>query len=181
MIEGKFVKFTAIGVYFEEAIVPHLLLKWKDKTAEELSNTLDFYMDLVRCKFANSFVSLIFENVVTVQELIGFGGKHTPGPYEKVARVAFVSPLTGVEFCRKVSENCRIACESAGIYSEAEAKAIEQLKDVFKSKNFLPGYSILYTISPAGLVVRQCLIVYNLRIQFLISICFFAHFSLINW
>lgn len=121
MIEGKFVKFTTSGFYIEEAIVAHLLLRWKQRTAEELGNTLDFYMDLVTC------------------------------PYEKLVRVAFILPLTGIEFCLKVSEHCRIACEAAGMYSEAEAKAIEQLKDIFKDKNFLPGYSTLFSISPAGL------------------------------
>lgn len=121
MIEGKFVKFTTHGLYIEEAIVAHLLLKWKHKTAEELGNTLEFYMDLVTC------------------------------PYEKLVRIVFILPLTGIEFCRKVSEMCRIACENAGSYSEAEAKAIEQLKDVFKDKNFLPGYCTLFSISSAGL------------------------------
>ena len=40
MIEGKFVTFTAIGVYVEKSILPHLALKWKNSAAEELKNRL---------------------------------------------------------------------------------------------------------------------------------------------
>ncbi|MEX6631903.1 hypothetical protein SGI36_21890, partial [Providencia rettgeri] len=35
-IGGKFVKFTAIGVYLEESAVPFLATKWKGKNSEEL-------------------------------------------------------------------------------------------------------------------------------------------------
>lgn len=172
MIEGKFVKFTTHGLYIEEAIVAHLLLKWKHKTAEELGNTLEFYMDLVTCKFVKitKTNSCVFS--IEKVELMGFNGKRIPGPYEKLVRIVFILPLTGIEFCRKVSEMCRIACENAGLYSEAEAKAIEQLKDVFKDKNFLPGYCTLFSISSAGLGVSS--MPYILRIHFIIFICFFA-------
>jgi len=123
MIEGKFVTFTAIGVYIEKSIVPHLALKWKNSTAEELGNRVDFYMDIVTCS------------------------------YEKFTRVTLILPLSGAQYSEKVSEGCKAAWEAAGIYGEAEAKAIEQFKDIFKDKNFPPGSSILFTISPAKLVI----------------------------
>ena len=46
-IGGKFVKFTAIGVYLESSAVPTIALKWKGKTVEELSESVDFYRDIV--------------------------------------------------------------------------------------------------------------------------------------
>lgn len=49
-IEGKFVKFTAIGVYLEDAAVPSLAVKWKGKTAEELADSIDFFTDIVTGK-----------------------------------------------------------------------------------------------------------------------------------
>nr|ADE77594.1 unknown [Picea sitchensis] len=123
MIEGKFVTFTAIGVYIEKSIVPHLALKWKDSTAEDLGNRVDFYMDIVTC------------------------------PYEKFTRVTLILPLSGAQYSEKVSEGCKAAWEAAGIYGEAEAKAIEQFKDIFQDQNFPPCSSILFTISPTRLVI----------------------------
>nr|ACU19979.1 unknown [Glycine max] len=38
-IEGKFIKFTGIGVYLEDKAVPSLAAKWKGKTSEELVHT----------------------------------------------------------------------------------------------------------------------------------------------
>lgn len=49
-IEGKFITFTAIGVYIDRAIVPHLASKWKGKTIEELNDSAEFFMDIVNCK-----------------------------------------------------------------------------------------------------------------------------------
>lgn len=46
-IEGKFIKFTAIGVYLEEAALPCLAAKWKGKTAEELADSVEFFRDIV--------------------------------------------------------------------------------------------------------------------------------------
>lgn len=125
MIEGKFVTFTAIGVYIEKSIITHLGFKWKDSTAEELVNRVDFFMDIVTC------------------------------PYEKFVRVTLILPLSGAQYSEKVSEGCKAAWEAAGIYGEAEAKAIEQFKEIFKDQNFPPGSSILFTISPTGLVIAS--------------------------
>uniref|UniRef100_A0A0D6QY23 Chalcone-flavonone isomerase family protein n=1 Tax=Araucaria cunninghamii TaxID=56994 RepID=A0A0D6QY23_ARACU len=122
-IDGKFIVFTTIGIYIEEAVVPHLALAWKDKKVEELENAVDFFMDIVTC------------------------------PYVKFTRVTLVLPLSGFQYSEKVSEGCKAAWEAVGIYGEAEAKAIEQFKGVFKDQNFPPGSSILFTHSPAGLVI----------------------------
>lgn len=46
-IEGKFVKFTAIGVYLEETAIPFLAAKWKGKSSEELTNSVEFFRDIV--------------------------------------------------------------------------------------------------------------------------------------
>ena len=46
-IQGKFVKFTAIGVYLESSAVPTLAVKWKGKTVEELADSVDFFRDVV--------------------------------------------------------------------------------------------------------------------------------------
>ncbi|TXG49650.1 hypothetical protein EZV62_025525 [Acer yangbiense] len=46
-IEGKFKKFTAIGVYLEDTAVPFLAGKWKGKSVEELTDSVDFFRDIV--------------------------------------------------------------------------------------------------------------------------------------
>ncbi|KAK4407043.1 Chalcone--flavonone isomerase [Sesamum angolense] len=46
-IEGKFVKFTAIGVYLEGSAISSLATNWKGKSAEELADSVDFFGDIV--------------------------------------------------------------------------------------------------------------------------------------
>ncbi|XP_057852870.2 chalcone--flavanone isomerase-like [Cryptomeria japonica] len=123
-IDGKFVVFTAIGIYLEDDIIPHLALKWKNKTAEELEKSEDFFMEIVTC------------------------------PYEKHTRVTLVLPLSGSEYSEKVSEGCKAAWEAAGIYGEEEAQALEKFKAVFKDQSFQPGSSIQFTNSSNGLVIE---------------------------
>lgn len=40
-IQGNFVKFTGIGVYLEDNAVSSLAAKWKGKTAEELTDSVE--------------------------------------------------------------------------------------------------------------------------------------------
>lgn len=49
-IQGKFVKFTAIGVYLEDEAVPLLAVKWKGKSALELTDSVEFFRDIVTGK-----------------------------------------------------------------------------------------------------------------------------------
>ncbi|KAI4347733.1 hypothetical protein L6164_008516 [Bauhinia variegata] len=119
-IQGNFVKFTAIGVYLEDDAVPSLAGKWKSKTAEELNESDEF-----------------FREVVT-------------GPFEKFMRVTMILPLTGHQYSEKVSENCVAIWKSLGLYTDAEAKAIEQFVSIFKDEKFPPGSSILFKQSPNG-------------------------------
>lgn len=46
-IQGRFVKFTAIGVYLESSAVPALAVEWKGKPVEELADSVDFFRDVV--------------------------------------------------------------------------------------------------------------------------------------
>ncbi|KAJ4824612.1 hypothetical protein Tsubulata_010929 [Turnera subulata] len=119
-IAGKFVKATAIGVYMEESAVPSLAVKWKGKAAQELTESVEFYRDIVT------------------------------GPFEKFIRVTMILPLTGPQYAGKVSENCVAIWKSIGIYTDTEAKAIEKFQEVFKDKTFPPGSSILFTQFPSG-------------------------------
>nr|AEV53926.1 chalcone isomerase [Brunfelsia brasiliensis subsp. macrocalyx] len=119
-IEGKFVKFTAIGVYLEESAIPFLADKWKGKTVEELKQSVEFFRDVVT------------------------------GPFEKFTRVTMILPLTGKQYSEKVAENCVAYWKAIGTYTDAESKAIEKFIDVFKSETFPPAASILFTQSPVG-------------------------------
>lgn len=47
-IEGRFIKFTRIGVYLEAAAVPWLAVNWKGKTPDELAGSVGFFRDIVR-------------------------------------------------------------------------------------------------------------------------------------
>ncbi|XP_057981800.1 chalcone--flavanone isomerase-like [Malania oleifera] len=119
-IQGKFVKFTAIGVYLEDSAVPSLAVKWKGKSAEELTESVDFFRDIVT------------------------------GPFEKFMQVTMILPLTGQQYSEKVTENCVAHWKAIESYTDAEAKAIEKFLEVFKDENFPPGSSILFTQSPLG-------------------------------
>lgn len=79
------------------------------------------------------------------------------GPFEKFTRVTTILPLTGQQYSEKVAENCKAIWKSLGIYTEAEAVALEKFHEVFKVENFPPGASILFTQSPQGsLTVSVC-------------------------
>lgn len=119
-IGGKFVVFTSIGVYLENNAVKALADNWKGKTADELADSGAFFKDVFS------------------------------GAFEKFTRVSLVLPLSGQQYTEKVSENCVAQWKAAGIYTDAEASAIHKFKETFKSQNFLPGSSILFTHSPNG-------------------------------
>ena len=72
------------------------------------------------------------------------------GPFEKFTKVTTILPLTGRQYSDKVSENCVAFWKSVGIYTDAEAKAIEKFNEVLKDETFPPGNSILFTHSPLG-------------------------------
>ncbi|MCD7452510.1 hypothetical protein HAX54_017197 [Datura stramonium] len=119
-IEGKFVKFTAIGVYFEESAVSFLATKWKGKSSDELTHSVEFFRDIIT------------------------------GPFEKFTRVTMILPLTGKQYSEKVAENCVAHWKAIGTYRDVESEAIEKFLNVFQSETFPPGASILFTHSPLG-------------------------------
>ncbi|KAF8008884.1 LOW QUALITY PROTEIN: hypothetical protein BT93_J0013 [Corymbia citriodora subsp. variegata] len=109
-IDGKHVKYTAIGVYLEVTAVPILAVKWKGKSADELRDSIEFFRDVVT------------------------------GPFEKFTQVSFITQLTGPEYTDKL--HCFL--EFHGDKQE-EAKAIDELIEVFKDQTFPPGSSIFFT------------------------------------
>lgn len=119
-IGGKFIKFTAIGIYLEHSAIEALSDKWAGKSPDELAAALDFYSDILN------------------------------GPFEKFVRVTMILPLTGEQYSEKVSENCVAHWKAMGILTEAEINAVSKFKDVFKPETFPPGTSILFTHSPSG-------------------------------
>nr|Q565D8.1 RecName: Full=Chalcone--flavanone isomerase; Short=Chalcone isomerase [Gentiana triflora]BAD95484.1 chalcone flavonone isomerase [Gentiana triflora] len=122
-INGNFVKFTAIGVYLEESGVAVLSGKWKGKTAEELSDSVEFFTDIIT------------------------------GPFEKFTQVTLILPVTGQQYSPKVAENCAAQWKAAGIYTDADGIAIEKFLQVFQTESFTPGDSILFTHSPESLTI----------------------------
>nr|APM86429.1 chalcone isomerase 5 [Freesia hybrid cultivar] len=120
-IGGKFISFTAIGIYLEsETAVKALATQWKGKASEELTSCADFFRDIYT------------------------------GPFEKFTRVTMILPLTGQQYTEKVTENCVAYWKAIGIYTDAEAAAVDKFKEVFKSESFAPGSSILFSHSPSG-------------------------------
>nr|QDF58100.1 chalcone isomerase 1 [Lomagramma matthewii] len=71
---GKFIKFTTIGIYVDDAIIPDLSRKLGGKTVDELCDK-----------------ELLFEEVVAA-------------PFEKLLLIYFLLPLTGPEYAEKVFE-----------------------------------------------------------------------------
>ncbi|KAL0340105.1 UNVERIFIED_CONTAM: Chalcone--flavonone isomerase [Sesamum radiatum] len=119
-IEGKFVKFTAIGVYLEGSAVSSLAAKWKGKSAEELADSVDFFGDIVA------------------------------GPFEKFTKVTMILPLTGQQYSEKVVDNCVAYWKAVGKYTDAQSEATKKFLQVFRNETFPPGASILFTQSPLG-------------------------------
>ncbi|XP_028799498.1 chalcone--flavonone isomerase 2-like [Neltuma alba] len=119
-IAGQFIKVTSIGVYLEDKAFPCLASKWKGKTQDELLNSIDFFMDIVK------------------------------GPYEKFIRGSKIMALEGAEYGSKVSENCANHMKAAGTYGQAEAEALQKFVQIFQPQNFPPGSSVFYLISPNG-------------------------------
>ncbi|KAJ7971340.1 Chalcone--flavonone isomerase [Quillaja saponaria] len=118
LIDGNFVHFTAIGVYLEDNAVPSLAVKWKGKSAEELTESVEFFNDIIR------------------------------GPFERFIRVTFLKQLTGEQFTVNLSKTLVANWKSAGIYTELEGKAIEKFLAAFKDQIFLPGSFVMFTLSP---------------------------------
>ncbi|KAK9154206.1 hypothetical protein Sjap_001686 [Stephania japonica] len=119
-IQDKYIKFTAIGVYLEERAVKSLAVKYNGMTAEELTDSGKFFVDIVI------------------------------GEFEKFTRITMILPLSGAQYSEKVAENCTVFLRSKDKYSESEAKALEQFLQVFKEHSFSPGASVLFTHSPSG-------------------------------
>ncbi|KAJ1688531.1 hypothetical protein LUZ63_019921 [Rhynchospora breviuscula] len=119
-IAGRFVKFTAIAIYLQDSALDLLACKWTPNTPDELASATDFFADIIN------------------------------GPFEKFIRVTMILPLTGEQYSEKVSENCVAHWKSIGIFTEAEANAVDKFKQVFKPETFPPGSSILFTHSPSG-------------------------------
>ncbi|XP_078445223.1 chalcone-flavanone isomerase family protein [Wolffia australiana] len=119
-IQGKVIKFTSIGVYMEATALKSLSAKWKEKTEEELAESLEFFRDIVS------------------------------EPFEKFIRVTMILPLTGQQYSEKVAEGCVAYWKAAGIYTDKEAEAVEKFKAAFNGEDFPPGSSILFTQSSSG-------------------------------
>nr|UCS45051.1 chalcone isomerase [Iris laevigata] len=117
---GKFVTFTAIGVYLEETAVPSLAHKWKRKTADQLLASNHFFRDIYK------------------------------GRFEKLTKVTMVLPLTGEQYSDKVTENCIAYWKAMGTYNEAKQAAIDKFKEVLKPKTFHRGASIVFDHSSNG-------------------------------
>lgn len=117
---GKFVTFTAIGVYLEEAAVPSLAHKWKGKTADQLLASNHFFRDIYK------------------------------GRFEKLTKVTMVLPLTGEQYSDKLTENCIAYWKGTGTYSKAKQAAVDRLKGVFKPQAFHHGDSIVFAHSSNG-------------------------------
>nr|ALG75881.1 chalcone isomerase [Carthamus tinctorius]AWD93840.1 Chalcone-flavanone isomerase [Carthamus tinctorius] len=122
-IEGKFVKLTGIGLYLEDKAIPSLAVKWKGKTAAELMDSVHFYSDIIN------------------------------GPFEKLAEVAMIVPLVGMQHAETLSKMCVAIWKAEGTYTDADSATIAKYLEAFKDQKFSPGSSILYTTTPDGLVM----------------------------
>ena len=65
-------------------------------------------------------------------------------------QVTMILPLTGQQYSEKVTENCVAYWKAVGLYTEAEAIAVEKFKQVFKEETFPPGSTIFFTLNPSG-------------------------------
>ncbi|KMT17590.1 hypothetical protein BVRB_2g036880 [Beta vulgaris subsp. vulgaris] len=120
-LEGKYVKYTAIGVYLEEdKATSSLAAKWKGKSAIELADSVDFFRDIIT------------------------------GPFEKFTQITMIQPLTGQQYSVNMARTFVERWKDIGIYTDEEAKAVQIYLEAFDDKKFSPGESILFTQSPDG-------------------------------
>ncbi|XP_019084885.1 PREDICTED: chalcone--flavonone isomerase 1-like [Camelina sativa] len=119
-VQVKFTTYTVVGVYLDANAVPSLSLKWKGKTAEELTESVPFFREIVR------------------------------GAFEKFIKVTMKLPLTGQQYSEGVTKKCVAILKVRGTYTDCEAKAVEKFLEVFKDETFPPGASILFALSPNG-------------------------------
>lgn len=97
-INGKFIKFTAIGIYVEDGIIPHLSPKLSGKSVEELCDK-----------------ELLFEEVLSA-------------PFEKSVRVVFLLPLTGPQYSEKVLERIGVQAIYTDLKDEHKQQFLEIFK-----------------------------------------------------
>ncbi|KAK9154207.1 hypothetical protein Sjap_001687 [Stephania japonica] len=121
-IPNRFIKLTSIAIYLEQCAVPSLAVKYRGKSPDQLMDSLDFFMDIVS------------------------------GEFEKLTIVTAIIALDGVQYAERVVERCTTYLNSVGEHGEAEAKALEQLLQVFKDQSFSPGASVVFTHSPNGIL-----------------------------
>ncbi|KAI3758203.1 hypothetical protein L6452_05756 [Arctium lappa] len=57
-IQGKFVKVTGIGVYLEDKAIPSLAVKWKGKTAAELTDSVQPFEKLAEIAMIVPFAGI---------------------------------------------------------------------------------------------------------------------------
>lgn len=61
-----------------------------------------------------------------------------------------LGPLFGEKWSLVQAKVCTDLWKSLGVYTDAEAKALDQLHEVMKPEVFQPGYAVLSTISAEG-------------------------------
>lgn len=93
---------------------------------------------------------------------------HDAGSFDKFAKVTMVAPLTGVQYSDKVANNCVNHWKEIGIYTDAEAEAVAEFKEVFKPRNFPPGASLLFAFSASGALSVSIIHSYLLTFYFLV-------------
>nr|QTF65956.1 chalcone isomerase [Dracaena cambodiana] len=120
-VNGTFIKYTVHGFYLEESAVELLAAgKWKGKTADQLTASNDFYIDIVK------------------------------GPFEKLSRVTLLQPLTGPQFSTKVAENCTAIWRRNGTDVEAQRGVLAEFHEIFKSEMLLPNSVLFFAYHPSG-------------------------------
>eukprot|EP00250_Pteridium_aquilinum_P012207 c20571_g1_i2 orf=162-788(+) len=97
-INGNYIKFTAIGIYVEDGIIPHLSPKLKGKSVEELCDN-----------------ELLFEEVLSA-------------PFDKLVRVVFLLPLSGPQYSEKVLERIGVQAMYTDIMDEHKQQFLELFK-----------------------------------------------------
>nr|QDF63016.1 chalcone isomerase [Dicksonia antarctica] len=97
-INGNYIKFTAIGIYVEEGVIPHLSPKLSGKTVEELCDK-----------------ELLFEELLSA-------------PFEKFVRVVFLVPLSGPQYSEKVLERIGVQALYTELQDEHKQQFLEIFK-----------------------------------------------------
>lgn len=159
------IKFTAIGVYLDPAIVTHLQ-KWKGKKGSELAGDDEFFDAVISGKNQIDLMSFWKWEIC-----IDFGMKlnsnriwyEFAAPVEKLLRIVVIKEIKGSQYGAQLESAVRDRLAEEDKYEDEEEEALEKILEFLQSKYFSKD-SILTYYFPANSSTAEVIFLFILMI-----------------